>query len=51
MFSINFNLHSSIMEVIKKIGKKIKKWHAYWVWIEEQRMKAAIYSCSAGPLM
>jgi hypothetical protein len=39
------------MEVIKKIGKKIKKWHAYWVWIEEQRMKAAIYSCSAGPLM
>jgi|TARA_B100000925_G_C21710215_1_gene346287 hypothetical protein len=37
--------------MIKKVIKKIKKWHAYWVWIEEQRMKAAEYTGSAGPLL
>jgi len=37
--------------MIKKIIKRIKKWHAYCIWIEEQRMKAAEYSGSAGPLM
>ena len=37
--------------MIKRILKRIKKWHDYMVWIEEQRIKAAEYSCSAGPLM
>ena len=31
--------------------KRLTKWWAYWVWIEEQRMKAAEYTCSAGPLL
>ena len=31
--------------------KRLKKWWAYMKWLEEQRMKAAIYSGSAGPLM
>ncbi len=37
--------------MINKIIKRIKKWHAHWSWIEEQRLKAAEHSCSAGPLM
>jgi hypothetical protein len=37
--------------MMKKIVNKIKKWHAYWVWIEKQRMKAAIHSNSSGPLL
>jgi hypothetical protein len=37
--------------MIRRILKRINKWHAYMIWIEEQRMKAAEYSCSAGPLM
>ena len=37
--------------MIKKVVKRIKKWNAYWVWIEEQRMKAAEHSCSAGLLL
>ena len=37
--------------MIKRILKRIKKWHAYMVWIEEQRMKAAEYTGSAGPLL
>ena len=37
--------------MIKRITKRIKKWHDYWLWIEEQRLKAAEHSCSAGPLM
>lgn len=36
---------------MKKLIKKISKIWAYMKWLEEQRMKAAIYSCSAGPLM
>ena len=39
------------LDMIKKIWRRIKKWHAYWVWIEEQRMKAAEHTGSAGPLM
>lgn len=31
--------------------KRLKKLWAYMKWLEEQRMKAAIYSGSAGPLM
>jgi hypothetical protein len=31
--------------------KRLKKWWSYMKWLEEQRMKAAIYSGSAGPLM
>ena len=34
---------------MKKIVNKIKKWHAYWLWIEKQRMKTAIHSNSSGP--
>ncbi len=36
---------------MKRLIKKIKEWHAYWVWIEEQRIKAAEHSGSAGPLL
>jgi len=31
--------------------KKLKQIWAYMKWIDEQRMKAAEYTCSAGPLM
>jgi hypothetical protein len=31
--------------------KRLKKIWAYMSWIEEQRMKAAEYTCSAGPLL
>jgi len=31
--------------------KKLKKIWAYMNWIDEQRMKAAIHSGSAGPLL
>ena len=37
--------------MINRLINKIKKWHAYWVWIEEQRIKAAEHTCSAGPLL
>ncbi len=37
--------------MLKKILKKIKKFHAYMVWIEEKRMKAAEHTCSSGPLL
>ena len=36
---------------MKKLIKKLKKCWAYWTWIKEQRMKAAEYTCSAGPLL
>ena len=31
--------------------ESINKFWKYLIWLEEQRMKAAIHSCSAGPLM
>jgi hypothetical protein len=31
--------------------KKLKKIWAYMIWLEDQRMKAAIHSGSAGPLL
>ena len=31
--------------------KRLKKIWAYMSWIEEQRIKAAEYTCSAGPLL
>lgn len=31
--------------------KRIKRFWKYLQWLEEQRMKAAIHSGSAGPLM
>lgn len=36
---------------MKSIFKKLRKAWAYMKFIEEQRMKAAERSCSAGPLM
>lgn len=36
---------------MKKLTQKLNKIWTYMKWLEEQRMKAAIYSCSAGPLM
>ena len=36
---------------MKTIINKIKSWHAYWVWIEQEKMKAAIHNCSGAGLM
>lgn len=36
---------------MKSILKKLSKIWAYMKFIEEQRMKAAEHSCSAGPLL
>jgi len=33
------------------IYRRLKEFWNYLQWLEEQRMKAAIHSCSAGPLM
>jgi hypothetical protein len=30
---------------------KLKRFWKYMQWLEEQKMEAAIYSCSVGPLM
>ena len=38
-------------KIFNKIWKRIKSWHAYWVWIEEEKMKAAKYTGSSGPLL
>mgnify|MGYP001218997138 CR=1 FL=1 len=37
--------------IMKRLIQKLSKTWAYMKWLEEQRMKAAIYSCSAGPLL
>ncbi len=37
--------------VFNKIWKQIKAWNAYWKFIEEERMKAAEYTGSSGPLL
>lgn len=34
-----------------KIVKKIVEFWKFIKWMEEQRIKAAIHTCSAGPLM
>tara|TARA_B100000424_G_C22542026_1_gene308751 strand:- start:290 stop:412 length:123 start_codon:yes stop_codon:yes gene_type:complete len=36
---------------IKNIWKKVKSWNDYWAFIERERMKAAKYTCSSGPLL
>lgn len=36
---------------MKKLTQKLSKIWAYLVFIEEQRMNAAIYTASPGPLM
>lgn len=36
---------------MKRLIQKLSKIWAYMKWLEEQRMKAAEYSCSAGPLL
>ena len=36
---------------MKKIIKRIKKWNDFWIMIEKERMKAAKYTCSSGPLL
>ncbi len=36
---------------MKKIINRIKKWNAYWAFIENERIKAAKYTCSSGPLL
>jgi|TARA_R100000479_G_scaffold168118_1_gene108933 hypothetical protein len=36
---------------IKNIWKKVKSWNDYWTFIEQERMKAAKYTCSSGPLL
>lgn len=36
---------------MKKLTKRLSKIWAYMVFIEEQRIKAAIHTASAGPLM
>ena len=44
MFIIIISLYSSIMEMIKKIKEKLKKWNACWVKIEKIRMECMIKS-------
>tara|TARA_R100001163_G_C4977424_1_gene134915 strand:+ start:366 stop:485 length:120 start_codon:yes stop_codon:yes gene_type:complete len=39
------------MKMINKIINKIKKINAYCVFIEKERIKAAEYTCSSGPLL
>jgi len=38
-------------EIFNKILKRIKAWNTYWKFIEEERMKAAEYTGSSGPLL
>ena len=38
-------------KIFKRIIKRIRKWNAYWAMIERERMKAAEYSGSSGPLL
>ena len=42
MFNVAYN--SSIVEIVKKIKAKFKKWNAYWVEIERIRMKCMVKS-------
>jgi len=37
--------------IFNKIWKRIKAWNAYWKFIEAERMKAAEYTGSSGPLL
>ena len=36
---------------MKKLTQRLNKIWTYMKWLEEQRIKAAIYSGSAGPLL
>ena len=38
-------------KIFNKIWKRIKAWNTYWKFIEEERMKAAEYTGSSGPLL
>jgi len=38
-------------KIFNKILKRIKAWNTYWKFIEEERMKAAEYTGSSGPLL
>tara|TARA_A100001201_G_scaffold52862_2_gene51996 strand:+ start:369 stop:491 length:123 start_codon:yes stop_codon:yes gene_type:complete len=38
-------------KVFNWILKRIKAWNAHWKFIEEERMKAAEYTGSSGPLL
>ena len=38
-------------KILKIIWNKVKAWNKYWAFIEKERMKAAEYTCSSGPLM
>ena len=38
-------------KIFRKICKKIKSWNDYWLFIEKEKMNAAKYTCSSGPLM
>ena len=38
-------------KIFNKIIKKVKAWNSYWKFIEQERMKAAKYTCSSGPLL
>ena len=31
--------------------KRVKQFFKYLAWLEQERINAAIYTCSAGPLM
>ena len=42
MFNVAYN--SSIVEIVKKIKAKFKKWNAYWIEIERIRMECMVKS-------